>query len=207
MGRRCALHAFRIDHGCAVIGIVVVGAIDDEIVVFGAVAVGADGEESAAGVAADAWAEGNQILEVATVEWEVVDGFVGEGAAESVTGTVDQRSFVGDGDGVGAGASGELQIDTNIFGDFETDGRALNLFKAGSFRGDLVKTGLQVGSDVFAGLVGGESAGNVALGVGDGNFGVGDDGSGLVGYRAENAAIVGLCSSIGAEQEQAREDC
>src|SRR5262249_46837788 len=37
-----ALHAFGVDHGRAVIGIVVVGAVHNEIVVFGAIAVGAD---------------------------------------------------------------------------------------------------------------------------------------------------------------------
>ena len=54
MRSRRARNSFFIGDCCTVIRVVVVGAVDDEIVVFGAIAVGRDGMESAAGSAINA---------------------------------------------------------------------------------------------------------------------------------------------------------
>ncbi len=71
-----------VDDGFAVVDVVIVGAVDDEIVVVGAHAVGRQGVEAAAGIALHAGMQGQEILEVATLERQFVDGFVREHAIE-----------------------------------------------------------------------------------------------------------------------------
>src|SRR3954468_12770954 len=81
---RCSLHAFSVDDGRAVIRIIVVGAVDDEVVIFGTVSVGTDGKESATWAALHTRAKNYEILEVAPIQWKVVDRLVREGTAQSV---------------------------------------------------------------------------------------------------------------------------
>ena len=66
-GRR-AFDALCIDDGRAVIGVVVVDTVDDEVVVFGAVAVRRNGLKSSAGDALDAGLKDGEVLEVASLK-------------------------------------------------------------------------------------------------------------------------------------------
>src|SRR5262249_7576504 len=61
-GSRRSLHAFGIDDGGAVVRVVVVGAVDDEVVVLRTIAVRADRKKAAAGRALDAGPQYDQVL-------------------------------------------------------------------------------------------------------------------------------------------------
>jgi hypothetical protein len=63
-----AFDALGVDDGRAVIGVVVVDTVDDEVVVFGAVAVRGDGLKSSAGDALDAGLKDGEVLEVASLK-------------------------------------------------------------------------------------------------------------------------------------------
>ena len=81
VSRRSSLHAFGVDDGGRIVRIIVIRAVDDEIVVLGPVAVGTDGEESAARIPLYPGTQGHQILKIAAVERKLVDRLVGERAA------------------------------------------------------------------------------------------------------------------------------
>ncbi len=142
---RSPLYAFGVNHGGGVVGIVVVGAVDDEVVVLGAIAIGADGEEAAAGIALDTGTKGDKVLEIAAVQGKVVNGFVVDGAAESGVGKFEERNFFGDDDGVRDGAGGKIEIQGEVFGDFETDGGVLGDLETLCFDADFVAAGRERG--------------------------------------------------------------
>src|SRR4029077_2865503 len=78
----CALHALCIDDVPGIIGIVVVAALDHEIVILRPHTVGNDGFETAAREANHSRPENYEILIVATVERQVVDFFIRKSAAD-----------------------------------------------------------------------------------------------------------------------------
>ena len=87
-----------------------------------------------------------------------------------------------------------------VYGEHLTDGEdevlAVDLAEAAAAEDDLVVAGLEEGSVVLAGGVGGDAAGDAGVSVGDDNGGVGNCGAGLVRHGAGDVTDGGgLCGS------------
>lgn len=95
MSRGRALHALCVDNSRAVIGIVVVDSVNNEIIVFGPVAVGSNGLKAAAGNALDPGLQDGKVLEVAALQRKFVDRDIREGATQRVRNGFDQRLLPG----------------------------------------------------------------------------------------------------------------
>ncbi len=147
--------------GFAVVGVVVVGAVDDEVVVVGAIAVGRERVEAAAGIALDAGMKREQVLEVAALERQLVDRFVGEDAAQHGVARFGERSFIFHFDGFVDRADLEMEIDFEIVADFDLHAFAHDFGEAGRFDGDRVDAGIDARRGVIAGRVGLQRAADV----------------------------------------------
>src|SRR6185369_8449207 len=78
MGCGSSFDAFCIDYSRTVVGIIVIHAIDHEVVVFRAITVGVDGEKTTAWATLDSRLQNHKVLEVAAQQWEFRNGFVRE---------------------------------------------------------------------------------------------------------------------------------
>src|ERR1035438_2453805 len=99
MRRRRALHAFRIDHRSAVVGIVVVEAVDDVVVVFWTVPVRRRGKKPTTRSALNTGLQVSEILEVASQQRQLIDSLVGKSPTQYIGRSVDHRCFFRNGHG------------------------------------------------------------------------------------------------------------
>ena len=100
----------------------------------------------------------DQILEVASLERQIVDGLVVEGSSEDRGRSVDERSGFFHLHRLRNAAGLEVQIDANVFRYLEADYRAFGFLEARNLRGDAVESGLESGSNIRRGIVGNQSA-------------------------------------------------
>ena len=137
--------------GFAVVGVVVGRAVDDEVVVVGAIAVGGERVEAAAGIALHAGMKREQVLEVAALERQFVDRFVGEDAAEHGVARFGERGFVFHFDGFVDRADFQVEVDLEIVADFDLHAFADDFREAGRLDGHGVNAGIDACGDIIAG--------------------------------------------------------
>ncbi len=125
-----SLHSFGIDDRPSVIGIVVIRAIHDKVVVLGTVSVGADGKEPAAGRPLYARPQDHEILEIAAVQWQIIDGLVRKCAAQCVVRRLHKRDLLGHFDDFRYAAGLHHQIQAYVLRYFQPDAGALDLFES-----------------------------------------------------------------------------
>ena len=150
------------------------------------------GQRTAACCLRDAGTEPQEILVIAGFQWHIDDGLGGHGSADHRAGGVQHGGGRGYLDGLRHLAGNQLRIDSRILPKPQRD--VLPLESLESVRGGAngVCAGIQVGRDIFAGLISGQCARDAGLRVGYGHHGPGDDAAGLIADGAENAACINL---------------
>ena len=210
-GENCggrSLHTFRVDDGGAIVGVVVVDAVDDKVIFLGTVAVGGDGEETAAGLALNAGLKDGEILKITALERKFVDGLVGESLTEYVAGGVDNRGFAAHHHDFGACARLELNIDAGVFGDFQANTGVIDGGKTLGLNLHGVRARLESRGDELAGVGRCDGSRNAACRVGNGNGSAGDEGAGYIGHGAENPSLRSLRRELGYDgQDQDEDEC
>jgi hypothetical protein len=167
--------------------------IDDEVVVVWAIAVGRERVEAAARVALHAGVKREQVLEVATLERQFVDRFVGEDAAEDGVARFGQRSFVFDFDNLGNRADPHVEVDLEIIADLDLHAFADDFGEAGRFDSHRIKSGIDAWRGIIARRVGLKPAAHVRREIFDIDRRVGHRGACRIGDLAADAALRGLC--------------
>ena len=186
-------------------GIVVVGAIDGDVVVDALLPV--DGDLVAIGSLhdGDAGGEGNQAEEVASVIGQIFDrSRVEVGGAFDAAGFEDGR-FGGDGDDLFDLGDAQREGERDGLAHRQVEPFADGGAETGRLHGDFVGAERQQQTAETALVVGRQVAGEIGTDVGDGDGGAGDGPSGRVGNNAFDGAGIGLrlgqSRSCGNQQE------
>ena len=203
MAGRRAGYAHVIDHAFAVVEVVVIGPVNHVVVVFEAVAIGGHAVKAAAWSALYARPQFQQVLEVPSLQGQLVDELVGHGAAERIRHGVDRRLLAFDLDGFRNRARIKLEIDADIGRHFQTDTAPLRGLEGGRGGPQHIDAGVEIGSCVFSRRVGLQHALDARLRIPNDHRGLGNDCAGLVGDPAHDASLLGL----GGSQHAATEDC
>ena len=181
-----------IHHRLAVVDVVIVGAVDDEIVVVGAHAVGREGVETSARVALHARMQRQEILEVASLQRQFIDGLIGEHAVEYGVGGFGQRSRICNFDHFGDAPRPQHKIDIEFVAHFHLNAVTQNGFERGGLGFQGIEARLDVGGHVIAGGVGLQSARHVRAEIFDGHLGAGNRRVGGVRHLTADTSAVGL---------------
>ena len=163
------LYTFCVDDGGRVIRIVAIDTVNNKVVVFRTIAIGTDGEEAAAGISLDAGAKRDKVLEIAPIEWKIVDLFIAERAAEGIAGGVEKRRFFGNEDRVGNRARTEIKVEGDIFGDLKFYISAFGSLKTFGFGPDPVFARSEVADEVLTRDVSDGGTRNATIRIGDGD--------------------------------------
>ena len=158
--------------------------------------------EAAAGIALHAGMKREQVLEVAALERQFVDRFVGEDAAEHGVARFGERGFVFHFDGFVDGADFQVEVDLEVVADFDLHALADDFGEAGRFDGHGVNAGIDACGDVVAGLVGLERAADVRAEIFNIDGCVGNGRAGRVGDLAADAALRGLCERAAGRNDE-----
>ena len=188
----CSLHSFGVDHGRSVVRIVVVCAVKDEIIVLGSVAVRTDGEKPSPAAPLHSRSQDHEILEIAAVQGEIIDGLVRKSSAQRVIGSLHQRQLFCHGDRFRYAAGLHGQIQTYVFRYFELDAAALDFLESRRLNYQFVCARRQAGCNVIARVIGLERSRHSRVHVGDGHVRAFDEPAALVGHGAQNAALLRL---------------
>ena len=117
------------------------------------------GVEAAAGIALHAGVKREQVLEVAALERQFVNRFVGKDAGENGVARFGERSFVFHFDGFVDRADLQAKVDFEVVADFDLDAFADELGETLRLDGDGVDAGIDAGGRVVAGGVGLDACG------------------------------------------------
>ena len=193
MGGGCALHTLGVDHRGRIVRVVVVGAIDDEIIVFREIPIGTNGEESAAGITFESGTKHHQVLEVPPIQRRVSDCSVREGTPECVIGGFNQGCLTGDFDHFIGSAGVKLEVKMDITSHFQAKRGPLDAFEVTSLGAHSVQPGRELRRNIFAQFIAVHASGSAAFQVGDYDGCAGNDGSCLIPYGAQDAPGIRLC--------------
>ena len=154
------------------------------------VALDADGAFVLAGLIDDARRKGDQLGEIAAVEFEFLNLLAGDGAADFGGLRVHLGDvFTGDDHFFGDGADREGDVHAGFLGYFQNDIPGFEFLKTFGTDNDGVFPGREGGGDVDTITVGLRVARQVSPGAGDDHFCADDGGAGFVGDRAADQAV------------------
>ena len=181
--------------------VLVAAAVDAE----GDVASNADGSFIFAGLVGDARGEGDELAEVAAIEFELIDLFAGDGGADFRGLSVYLGDvFAVDDHFLGDGADSEGDVNAGLLRNVENDLLDEEFLKAGGGDGEIVGAAGKAGNGVSAVGVGFGVAGDATSDGVEDDFGASDGGAGLVGDGAGDIAGVLREDGDGDEQEKQR---
>ena len=121
-GRR-SLDAFRINYRGAVVGVVIVDSVDDEVVSLRTVSIGGDGEEATARFALNAGLKHGKVLKIASLQGKLIDRLIRECLAQNIRSGLNHGSFAADIHGHAGCPRFELDVDARILGDLQLNSR------------------------------------------------------------------------------------
>ena len=189
---RSPLDAFRVYYSRSVVRIVVIRAVDDEIVVLRTVPVRADRKKATASCSLHSGPQDDEILKVAAVQRQIVYGFVCKRSAKRVIGSFHQRELLRHSDRFRYAAGLHRNVEADIFRHFQPDAAALDFLEPCRLNDQLVGARRQAGSDIVSRVVGFERSRDSRVHIGDGQVRAFDKASTLVRHGAQNAAFLRL---------------
>src|SRR5205807_139275 len=152
--------------------------------------VGTLGPRRAARLDHHTWAQIQQILVVALIQWHIVDVRVVECAAQGGVGGLHERDGLGDGDALGLLAGLNGQVHSNLLTDFDRHVLTLQSLKAIGLCADDIGAGNKGGSVILPGVIAGESSRDAPVLIYDRYRGARDDTATLVCNGTENASEI-----------------
>ena len=151
----------------------------------------------------DARHEQPEVLRIPAQRRQADDLPVFDGGAQSTGLGFEQRSTGGDVDRLRDRAGFERDIDAQLAARLEIH-FARELLEAGDFRFHAIGTGCEEVEKIVAERVRRAFHFHARTGVGDGNFGRGDNTAGSIRDRAEDTSTVALCEQKGNNQQRKR---
>jgi len=165
----------------------------------------ADGAFVLAALTDDTRDERDKLGEIAPVEFEFLDLFAGNRAADFGGLSINLRDvFTGDEDFLGNGADGETYIKAGLLRDFEDNAFGFELLEAFRGDGDVVSSRRQSGGDVDAVTVGLRGTREIASHVGKDDLCSDHGGAGLICDCAADETV-GLRAGQGGKKQEGQQ--